>query len=175
MAGHSKWKQIKHQKDAADKKRSRLFSKLANTISIAAKKEPNPQFNPTLRSAIERAKAANLPQANIERAITRATENKDLEELVLEIYGPEGSGLLVQAVTDNRNRTTNEIRALLKEYDAKLATPGSLQWAFDWDGENYLPKFPQAISASAKEKIEALIDVLEEREDIKDIFTNVKI
>lgn len=174
MAGHSKWKQIKHQKGAADAKRSRLFSRLANMIAIAARKDPNPQFNPTLRSAIERAKAVNLPQANIDRAITRAKESKDLEELVLEIYGPEGSGLLVQAVTDNRNRTTNEIRALLKDYDAKLGTPGSLQWAFEQEGEGYAPKFPQSISESAREKIEHLIDALEERDDIKEIYSNVQ-
>jgi len=174
MAGHSKWKQIKHHKGVIDKKRSRLFSKLANIISIAAKKEPDPQFNPTLRSAIERAKAANLPQANIERAVKRAEESKDLEELTLEIYGPEGSGLLVQAVTDNRNRTTNEIRALLKDFDAKLGHPGSLQWSFEKDGDDYKPKFPQAVQEDAKEKIQALIEALEEREDIKEIYTNIK-
>lgn len=173
MSGHSKWKQIKHHKEVVDKKRSRLFSKLANIISIAAKKEPDPQFNPTLRSALERAKAANLPQANIERAIKRAGESKDLEELTLEIYGPEGSGLLVQAVTDNRNRTTNEIKALLKDFDAKLGTPGSLQWSFEKDGDGYKPKFKQNISDEAEGKINSLIEELESRDDIKEIYTNI--
>lgn len=179
MAGHNKWTQIKHQKDATDKKRGRLFSKLANLISIAAKKDPNPQFNPTLRSTIERAKSFNLPQANIERAIKRASESKELEELTLEAYGPEGSGFLIDAVTDNRNRTTNEVRALLKDYDAKLATPGSLAWAFERDEHDpaavsYKPKFPQAVTDGAKEKIAALIEALEEREDVNEIYTNIK-
>lgn len=173
MAGHSKWKQIKHHKEASDKKRSRLFSKLANIISIAAKNEQDPHFNPTLRSAIERAKAANLPQANIERAIKRAKESKDLEELTLEIYGPEGSGLLVQAITDNRNRTTNEIRALLRDFDAKLGHPGSLQWSFEKDGDVYKPKFKQSVSSEAAEKINNLVEELEGRDDIREIYTNI--
>lgn len=178
MAGHNKWKQIKHQKDATDKKKGRLFSKLANLIAITAKKEPNPQFNPTLRSTIERARAAAMPQANIDRAITRASESEELEELILEIYGPEGSGLLVDAVTDNRNRTTNEVRALLKDYDAKLATPGSLVWAFKRDESDpaavsYTPKFPQAVSEEAKEKVAALTLALEERDDVNEIYTNI--
>lgn len=178
MAGHNKWKQIKHQKGAADKKRGRLFSKLANLIAIAAKKDPNPQFNPTLRSTIERARSFNLPQANIDRAIERAKESEDLEELVLEIYGPEGSGLLVDAVTDNRNRTTNEVRALLKDYDAKLATPGSLAWAFERDDSDpssatYKAKFPQSVTDEAREKIEGLILALEERDDVNEIYTNI--
>src|SRR3990167_1828281 len=121
MSGHSKWKQIQHKKGAADLKRGRIFSKLLRAISVAAKTEPNPQFNPRLRSAIETAKENNVPADNIERAISKASEAKNLEDVVVEAYGPEGSALIITAVTDSKNRTINEIRNILNERQAKMA------------------------------------------------------
>ena len=121
MAGHSKWKQIKHKKADTDEKRAKLFSKLANIITIAARDGADPQFNPTLRSAIETARKNQMPQVNVLRAVKRATEHGDLEMLLVEAYGPEGVGILVEAITDNRNRTINEIKSLFKDHDAKVA------------------------------------------------------
>src|SRR5688572_30242835 len=105
MSGHNKWSQIKTRKGAVDKTKSRIFSKLSNLISIAARKEPNPDFNPTLRSTIERAKKESMPQENIERAIKRASESKDLEEFLIEAYGPEGSGIIIDGLTDKKARS----------------------------------------------------------------------
>ena len=172
MAGHNRWVQIKRKKAKDDSAKSRIFSKFANNISIAAKQDPNPEFNPTLRSAVERARAEGMPQENIERAIKRAKENANLEEMLLEIYGPEGSGMLVETVTDNTNRTVNEIKALIKDYEAKLGTPGSLAWSFEKTENGYASKFPQAVSETAREKIQELIDALGDRDDIKEIYTN---
>src|SRR3989338_3436736 len=149
MSGHSKWKQIQHKKGAADLKRGRIFSKLLRAISIAAKTEPNPQFNPRLRSAIEKAKENNVPADNIERAVSKASEQKNLEDVTIEAYGPEGAALIIQAITDNTNRTVNEIRNILNERGAKMATPGSVLWAFNAQtagGQEYAAKFPQPIS-----------------------------
>src|SRR3989344_9395701 len=104
MSGHNKWSQIKNQKGAADKKRGQLFSKLLKAISIAAKTEANPQFNPRLRSVMEKAKEFNVPQDNIERAVSKASETKNLEDITVEAYGPEGAALIIEGITDNTNR-----------------------------------------------------------------------
>src|SRR3989338_11296018 len=109
MSGHSKWSQIKHKKGTTDQKRGQLFSKLLKAISIAAKKEPNPLYNPRLRSVIEKAKENSVPQENIERAISKASEEKNLDEVIIEAYGPEGAALIIQGVTDNTNRTVAEV------------------------------------------------------------------
>jgi len=172
MSGHSKWSQIKHQKGAADLKRGRLFSKLLKAVSIAAKNEPNPNFNPRLRSTIEKAKENNVPQENIERAVRGAAEEKNLEDLVIEAYGPEGAQLLIEAITDNRNRTISEIKHLLTEQETKMAGPGSVLWAFEKINNEWRAKFPQTISAGAKEKLTNLISALEEHEDVQRVITN---
>ncbi len=176
MAGHSKWAQIKHKKGAADKKRGQLFSKLLKAISAAAKAEPNPQFNPRLRSAIEKAKESNVPQENIERAISKASEEKNLEDLTVEAYGPGGVAMIITAITDNRNRTISEIKHLLGENGAKMANPGSVLWSFDQEPGtgNWVPKFPQEISEEIKEDINSLVSALEEHDDIQSVITNSK-
>src|SRR3989344_3323367 len=125
MSGHNKWSQIKDKKAKHDQGRAKLFSKLANVISIAARGNPDPKFNATLRSAVLQAHKHNMPQANIERAINRATGVGDLEELLIEAYGPEGIGILIEAITDSRNRTMAEIRLVLKNHDMQVAEPGA--------------------------------------------------
>lgn len=176
MAGHSKWAQIKRQKGVTDLKRGQLFSKLLKAISIAAKTEPNPQFNPRLRSAIEKAKENNVPQDNIERAVNKAAEEKNLEDLIIEAYGPEGSQIIIEAVTDNRNRAVSEIKHLLNENGGKMANPGSVLWAFDpptGGSDGWKTKFPQKISDQAKEKLNLLICVIEKHEDAQKVITNI--
>lgn len=173
MSGHNKWSQIKHGKGREDAIKSRTFSKLAAIISIAAKNEPNPDFNPTLRSAIERAKKESMPMENIERAIKRAKDSGELEEFLIEAYGPEGSGIIIEGVTDSKPRSLNEIKILLGEHEIKLANPGSLLWSFDKTDEGYAPKYKQEVSENAKSKIAAVIEDLEEREDVKAVHSNI--
>lgn len=172
MSGHNKWSQIKNQKGVADKKRGQLFSKLLKAISIAAKTEANPQFNPRLRSAIEKAKESNVPQDNIERAVSKASEEKDLEDVVVEAYGPEGVALIIEAITDNTNRTISELKHLLTENNAKIANPGSVLWSFEKSVAGWKAKFPQAISETAKQQVAALVDALEEHDDVQNVITN---
>ena len=173
MAGHSKWKQIKHKKEATDKKRSRVFSKLLNAIAIAAKPEPNPQFNPRLRSAIEKAKEYSVPQDNIDRAIRRASENKDLEELLLLCYGPGGTQILIEAVTDNRNRTVSEVKNIIHEQGAKWADSGSAQWAFVRTAEGWHAKFPQSIPEDVAQRVATLTEALEAHDDVQKTYANI--
>lgn len=139
MSGHSKWAQIKHKKALTDAKKSKNFSKLAAAISIAAKeKGPDPDKNPKLRLAIEKARSFNMPTANIERAIQKgagSTEADQLEELTFEAYGPNGHPILILAITDNRNRTLAEIKHILTKYEGKLGTSGSVLWMFEQKGK----------------------------------------
>jgi len=172
MAGHSKWAQIKRQKGVADKKRGQLFSKLLKAISVAAKSEPNPQFNPRLRSAIDTAKAANVPQENIQRAISKASETKALEDIVVEAYGPEGVALIIEGITDNTNRSISEIKHILSENNAKIANPGSVLWAFEKTNGEWQPKFPQDISEESQKKIADLIEALEDHDDVQQVTPN---
>lgn len=133
MSGHSKWSKIKHKKGALDAKRGKIFSKLTLGISVAARTGgSDPNFNPSLRLAIEQARSSNMPSANIERAIKKTTgqDQEKLEELFIEAYGSGGIALLIEAITDNKNRTINELKTLLIKYGGKTATEGSVLWLF---------------------------------------------
>ncbi|MDP3901712.1 MAG: YebC/PmpR family DNA-binding transcriptional regulator [bacterium] len=172
MSGHSKWSQIKNKKNVTDQKRGQVFSKLLRAISIAAKQEPNPDFNPRLRSTIQKAKDSNVPNENIQRAISKAAETKDLEELALEAYGPEATPIIIEVVTDNRNRTINELRILLSANNAKLADQGSVLWAFEKVDGEWHAKFPQPASEETKQKIESLKNALEAHDDVQKVIPN---
>ncbi len=135
MSGHSKWAQIKRQKGAADVKRGQLFTKLGREITVAAREGgPDPEGNPRLRQAIQRAREAAMPADTIERAIKRATGGTDsgaLEEVVYEGYGPGGAAILVQALTDNRNRAVAEIRSAFTRAGGSLGESGCVAWLFE--------------------------------------------
>ncbi len=174
MAGHSKWKQVKEKKRAADKKRGLLFSKLLKAIAVAAKKESKPEFNPRLKALIEKARQFNVPQENIERAIKRVKiQAEKLEEILIEAYGPGGVALIIQAITDNKNRTIQEIKTLLKDWGGRLVPPGSASWAFVEESSGWRAKFKQGVGEKDKEKTENLIRTLEEHDDVQKIYTNL--
>ncbi|MBU6423859.1 MAG: YebC/PmpR family DNA-binding transcriptional regulator [Chloroflexi bacterium] len=138
MSGHSKWSQIKRQKGAADVKRGNLFTKMTREIMIAAKQGGgDPEANFRLRLAMDRARAVNMPKDSIQRAIDRATgggEGVQLESVVYEGYAPGGVSVMVEAATDNRNRTVPEIRAAFTRHGGKLGEAGSVQWLFEQKG-----------------------------------------
>lgn len=138
MAGHSKWAQIKRKKAVADAKKGKLFTKLIREITIAARQGGgNPDGNPRLRLAIDQARAANMPMENIERAIKKATgelEGSQYEEIIYEGYGPGGVAILIEAVTDNKNRTVSELRHIFSRHGGRLAESGSVNWMFDRKG-----------------------------------------
>ncbi len=144
MSGHSKWATIKHKKAATDAKRGRVFTRLIREISIAARGGgADPNTNPRLRTAIASAKAENMPNDNIERAILRGAgqlEGETLEEVTFEGYGPGGVGMLVQVVTSNRNRTVGEIRHAMSKHGGNLGETGSVGWQFSRKGEIIVPK-----------------------------------
>jgi YebC/PmpR family DNA-binding regulatory protein len=148
MSGHSKWSSIKHKKGAADAKRGKLFTKLARAITVAARDGGgNVEANPALGLAVQKARDASMPKDNIQRAIDRGTgEGSDaaaIENVVYEGYGPGGAAILVEALTDNRNRTGAEVRHAFERHGGSLGEPGSVSWQFEKrgvilvDGERY--------------------------------------
>jgi YebC/PmpR family DNA-binding regulatory protein len=139
MSGHSKWSSIKHKKGAADAKRGKLFTKLARAITVAARDGGgDPGGNPALATAVQKARDASMPKENIQRAIDRGTgEGSDaaaIEHVVFEGYGPGGAAVLVEALTDNRNRTSAEVRHAFSKHNGSLGEPGSVAWIFEKRG-----------------------------------------
>ncbi len=139
MSGHSKWSTIKRKKSAEDAKRGKIFTKIAREITMAAKRGgPDPEANPLLRLAIDKARAANMPKDNIERAINRGAgigdDTEAMEEIVYEGYGPHGVALIIDVLTDNRNRTLADLKYVLSRNNGSLATSGSVTWQFNQKG-----------------------------------------
>jgi YebC/PmpR family DNA-binding regulatory protein len=138
MSGHSKWASIKHKKGAADAKRGKIFTKHAKLIAIAAKNGPDPDTNPGLRSAIDGAKSANVPNSNIDRAIKKGSgQDKDAatyEEIFYEGFGPAGTALYVQVLTDNKNRALSEVKSTLSKKGGGMGAAGSVAWMFERKG-----------------------------------------
>jgi YebC/PmpR family DNA-binding regulatory protein len=159
MSGHSKWANIKHRKAAADAKKGKLFSNLSKEIIIAAKQGGgNPETNPRLRAAIERAREANMPKENIERAIKRGTgeiPGITYEEVVYEGYGPGGVAIMIEVVTDNKNRTASEIRRIFTKHGGNLGEAGCVSWIFEEKGSIFIDK------KSIKDEEQLLNDALD--------------
>lgn len=134
MSGHNKWTQIKRQKGTNDAKRSKIFAKLSKAITLAAKNSGDADANPVLKLAIDKAKAVNMPSDNIQKAIKKGTgelEGGNLEEVLYEAYGPEGVALIIEATTDNNNRTVSEVKHILSVHGGRLGESGSVKWMFD--------------------------------------------
>jgi len=173
MSGHSKWAGIKHKKAAQDAKRGKLFTKLIREISVAAREGGgNPETNPRLRTAIDRARDANMPQDNIDKAIKRGTgelPGQVYESCIFEGYGPGGVAVLVEALTDNKNRTSAEVRNIFSKKGGNLAGGGSVSWIFSKKGYILIDK-----SQGSEEEIFA-ISVEAGAEDVKTEGKNYEI
>jgi len=178
LAGHNKWSKIKRQKKKNDREKGRLFAKLGREIAVAAREGGgDPEFNPRLRTAIESAQAENMPNDNIERAILRGTGDLpgvDYEEVTYEGYGPGGAALFMECVTDNANRTVQELRHLLETYDGNLGRDGSVAWMFDRVGEAWLDgeRYDEDIALEAA--LEAGADDMRREDDGFRILTSTE-
>ncbi|MBI1975118.1 MAG: YebC/PmpR family DNA-binding transcriptional regulator [Parcubacteria group bacterium] len=177
MSGHSKWAQTKHKKAITDSKRSKIFSKLAAAITVAAREgggEANQ--NPRLRDAIAKARDFNMPQDGIERATNRGTGaggGTELEEVHYGVYGPGGVALIVRAITENKNRTLNELRHLLSEHHSKLVDFASVKWLFVEKDREFVPASSVVVhDPEAKKRLEELFIVLDDHADVDEIYSN---
>ena len=174
MAGHSKFKNIMHRKGAQDKKRSNLFSKLSREITVAAKMGmPDPDMNPRLRLAVNNAKAQSMPKDNIQRAIDKATSGDDenYEEVRYEGYGPGGSAIIVEALTDNRNRTATAVRTAFSKNGGNLGTEGSVAHGFERLGFIFYPADAGDEEKVLEAAMEAGADDISLSEDGHEIWT----
>jgi YebC/PmpR family DNA-binding regulatory protein len=177
MSGHSKWSQIKRQKATTDAAKSRIFARYARLITMESKKAGGVLSAPNLSAALARAKAANMPKDNIERAIAKGTskDSGNMERVLYEAYGPSGAALLVDALTDNKNRTTQEIKHLLVLHGVELSAPGAATWAFTKTGDAYIPNEPLIdITETAGEELSQILEALDDHEDVQQIFTNAR-
>jgi YebC/PmpR family DNA-binding regulatory protein len=174
MAGHSQFKNIMHRKGRADKARSKLFSKLAREITVAAKLGmPDPAFNPRLRAAILAARAENMPKDNIERAVKKASgsDSENYDEIRYEGYAPGGVAVIVEALTDNRNRTAGEVRAIFTKSGGNLAETGAVSFMFDHVGVVEYEAGVASADAVLEAAIEAGAEDVVSSEDGHQIFT----
>lgn len=179
MSGHSHARTIKHQKTITDQKRGQMFSKMARVISVAVKEGgPNPETNNKLKVAMEQAKQLNMPKDNIERAIKQATgggKEANLEEVIFEAYGPGGIAIIIEGITDNKNRTLGEIKQILSQNGGKLVGEGSVQWMFERKGCVTIELKSQTLDSKKEEleliAIEAGAEDIYWHTDILDIYT----
>ena len=175
MSGHNKWSSIKHKKGAADAKRGQLFTRLVKEIILAARNGGgDPEANPRLRTAIMNAKAANMPRDNIERAIKRGTgeiEGVSYEEVVYEGYGPNGIGLVIEVMTDNKNRTIADLRHTLTKYGGTMAESGSVAWNFEQKGFFNVPAAGLDEDDFMLQALEAGAEDIELNGDYFDVYT----
>ena len=174
MAGHSKWAKLKHVKGKTDAQKAKLFSKLVRFITVEVKKAKGDKNAPGVRTAVEKARAANMPLDNIERALSKASgDGAELEQVTYEAYGPGGCALVIEAYTDNRNRTVQELKHLLGTHGGTLANPGAALWAFQKNAEGKLEAMmPIELSDEDAQKMAELSDALEEHDDINEVFSN---
>lgn len=173
MSGHNKWSKIKHKKAATDAVKSKIFSKHASLITIAVRDAGGDTSAASVLAAVERAKKDSMPKDNIERALAKGSgaDGASLEEIMYEGYGPGGVAILIQAVTDNNNRTAPEIRHIFSKAGLELGTPGSAAWAFTKTADGYVPTTPMELDDATGEKLAEFIEKLEDQDDVTNVYT----
>ena len=178
MSGHNKWAQIKHKKQSTDAARSRVFARYARLIALESKRASGSLSAPGLASAIARAKAVNMPKDNIDRAVAKGASKDSvaLEVVVYEAYGPGGVAMVIDALTDNKNRTTQEVKHLLSRGGVELSTPGAASWAFTRNPDgSYTPNEPlMDLAEDDEDTLGTLLEALDEHEDVQHAFTNAR-
>lgn len=177
MSGHNKWSKIKHKKAATDAQKSKIFSKHSSLITIESRNAAGNMDSPGLKAAIERAKKDSMPATNIEKAVKKGTggDAGAMEQLTYEAYGPGGTALMIDTITDSRNRTAAEIKHLLSKQGLSIAEPGAAAWAFkknmemEWEPTSTIP-----IEEADALKLGNLIEVIEEHDDVQGVYTNAE-
>jgi len=176
MSGHNKFSKIKRLKAKTDAQKSAVFTKMTKMLQMEAKKAGGNITSPGLKAAIERAKAADMPNDNIDRAIKKAmgANESEMESITYETYGPAGVAIIVEALTSNRNKAAAEIKHILSLNGASLASPGSASWAFEKTSEGWMPKTMIPVPEEDVPKLEKLIEDLENNEEVQEVYTNAE-
>ena len=176
MSGHNKWSKIKHQKGASDAQKSKLFGKLVRFITVESRKSAGNLNSPGLKTAIEKAKAANMPNDTIDRAVKKgSTDNSaSMESITYEAYGPGGCAIIIEALTENRNKAAQEIKHALALTGYSLAGIGAATWAFKKEGGEWIPQTTVAINEEDGKQLSELVASLEENDEVQDVYTNAE-
>ena len=176
MSGHNKFSKIKRLKAKTDAQKSAVFTKFAKLLQMEAKKANGNLLSPSLKAAIERAKAADMPNDNIERSIKKAVGAgaEQMEGVTYEAYGPGGVAIIIEGLTSNKNRAAAEIKHILSLNNTSLASSGSASWAFEHTVNGWIPKTTVPISEEDTPALEKLIEDLENNEDVQEVYTNAE-
>ena len=176
MSGHNRWSKIKHKKAVSDAKKSKVFSKLVKLIQIESKKAGGDLNSPILKAAIEKAKKGNVPKENIVKAVKKGAsgEAANLENALYEAYGPGGVGIMIETLTDNKNRTGAEIKSILSKNNANLGAPSSVSWAFEKINGSWEAKVLVDVNEDDTQKLEEIIELLEDQDDVQEIYLNAQ-
>ena len=176
MSGHNKWVQIKRQKGANDSAKSKVWGTFGKRIAVESKKANGDVSAPGLRAMIERAKKENMPKDAIERAVAKGTASDAaaLEAVTYETYGPGGAAIVIEALTDSRNRTAQEIKHLLSALGLALASPGSALWAFEKTAEGYTPKTTVPLSETDDAQLMKIMEQIDAHDDVEEVYTNAE-
>ena len=176
MSGHNKWSKIKHKKAATDAQKSKVFSKLARLITVESKASGGDVNSPGLRSAIEKARGENMPNDNIDRAIKKGAggDTTQMDPVLYEAYGPGGCAIIIEGLTDNNNRTSQEIKHILSKRGFSLAGSGSVTWAFTKEGMEWVPNSKTKITEDEGVSLDGLLEELEDQDDVQEVYTNAE-
>lgn len=176
MSGHNKWSQIKRQKAATDGAKSKVFSKYSRLITLESKKVNGNVNSPSLAAVIAQAKSFNMPNDNIDRAVKKGVgrEAGALDRVTYEAYGPEGAALIIEGLTDNRNKASAEVKHILSKHGGSLGAPNSASWAFTKEENKWIPNVGAPISSESAKTLATMIEELEESDEIQEVFTNAE-
>lgn len=174
MGGHNKWSQIKRQKGANDAAKSRVWAKLSRRLTVESKKAGGDPNAANVRSVVDIAKRENMPKDAIERAIAKGTgaDASEMEAITYEAYGPGGAAIIIETLTDSRNRTAQEIKHLLTKNGLALASPGSATWAFTHTNEGYEPNSTVELTEGDNARLLEILEEIDNHDDVENVYTN---
>lgn len=176
MSGHNKWSKVKNKKAVTDAKKGKIYTKMAKVIAIEVKKAGGNIKSPGVEAAIKKAREFNVPNDNIERALKKGADKNTaaMESILYEAYGPGGVAVIIDVLTDNRNKAAAEVKHILVENGSALAAPGSASWAFTKTHEGFVPNMMTPISEEDGLKLDALIEALEDNDEVQEVWTNAE-
>jgi YebC/PmpR family DNA-binding regulatory protein len=176
MSGHNKFSKIKHKKALTDAKKGKVYTKMARLITVEVKKAGGDINSPGVKAVVARAREFDVPNENIERALKKGGDKNaaEMESILYEAYGPGGVAIMIEVLTDNRNKAAAEVKHILAESGSALAAPGSASWAFEKTAEGFMPKMLTPLSPEDNEKLDLLIEALEDNDEVQDLYTNVE-
>lgn len=176
MSGHNKWSKVKNKKAVTDAKKGKIYTKMARLITVEVKKAGGNINSPGVKAIVARAREYDVPNENIERALKKGGDKNaaEMEAILYEAYGPGGVAIMIEVLTDNRNKAAAEVKHILTKNGSDLAAPGSASWAFNKTAEGYIPNMSIPLSPEDSTKLDEIIEALEDNDEVQEVYTNVE-